>query len=253
MRWGWRLSACRAMQTLRQPTLVLLPGMDGTGDLFNPFLAVMGSAFDTLVIQYPPNDALGYADIEALIRKRLPTEKPIVVLGESFSGPIAALIASNPPANLVGVVLCCTFVANPLPWLSLFNRLTGLANPKLVPLSITSHLLMGEHSTAELRTSLAAALSKVSPGAFQARLRAVLGVNVSAALGAAKVPVLYLQALQDRLVPPAAAQKVLDALPSLQVARIDGPHYLLQTRPSQAAKVISHFVSSLENRADITG
>ncbi|MEZ5701763.1 MAG: hypothetical protein R3E42_07050 [Burkholderiaceae bacterium] len=78
-------------------------------------------------------------------------------------------------------------------------------------------------------------------------------MNVSAALRAAKVPVLYLQALQDRLVPPAAAQKVLDALPSLQVARIDGPHFLLQTRPSQAAKVISHFVSSLENRADITG
>ncbi|MEZ5707665.1 MAG: hypothetical protein R3E56_22020 [Burkholderiaceae bacterium] len=42
------------MQTLHQPTLVLLPGMDGTGDLFKPFLAVMASAFDTLVIQYRP-------------------------------------------------------------------------------------------------------------------------------------------------------------------------------------------------------
>jgi pimeloyl-ACP methyl ester carboxylesterase len=240
----------RAIQEMRKPTLVLLPGLDGTGDLFDPFIAANGSALDTLVFRYPPNEALDYADIEALVRNGLPADKPVVVVGESFSGPIAASLAANPPANLRGVVLCCTFVTNPHPWLSLFKHLSALANPKRVPLPITAQLLMGQHSTPELCTSLAAALAKVSPSALQARLRAILAVNVSTELGAAKVPVLYVQALQDRLVPAAASRKVLDALPSMQIARIDGPHFLLQTHPVEAAKTVSNFVRALENRGE---
>ena len=234
---------------METPTLVLLPGLDGTGDLFGPLISAIGAHFDTLIVRYPTQEALGYAEIEALVRESLPIDKPIVVLGESFSGPIAASIAASPPANLRGVVLCCTFVSNPQPWLSSLKIFAGLVNPKWIPLAVTSLLLMGKHSTPPLRASLAGALAKVAPNAFQARLRAILDVNVSAALGEAKVPVLYLQALQDRLVPASASKQVIEALSAIQIARIDGPHFLLQIHPLQTAKAIHKFIQSLERQS----
>ena len=73
-------------------TLVLLPGMDGTGDLFAAFLSAPGCDLDVKVVSYPTDVALGYADLEAFARAALPTDRPFVILGESFSGPIAISI-----------------------------------------------------------------------------------------------------------------------------------------------------------------
>src|SRR5690349_19305847 len=48
-----------AVARSRQPTwfkivkLVLLPGMDGTGELFAPFLSALGSSWESLVFRYP--------------------------------------------------------------------------------------------------------------------------------------------------------------------------------------------------------
>ena len=69
--------------------LVLLPGMDGTGDLFAPLLSALPPALRTIVVRYPCDRPLGYAG-----RTRGPKDQPFVLLGESFSGPIAAAIAA---------------------------------------------------------------------------------------------------------------------------------------------------------------
>ena len=68
-------------------TLVLLPGMDGTGELFSPLIKELGPDIQTVVIRYP-DLPLDYAAHEAFARARLPSTGPFVVLGESFSGPI---------------------------------------------------------------------------------------------------------------------------------------------------------------------
>lgn len=55
------------------------------------------------------------------------------------------------------------------------------------------------------------------------------------------MPALYLQALQDRLVPAKAAAIIERALPALRIVRLDGPHGLLQASPAAAARVIDNF------------
>ena len=75
-------------------TLVLLPGMDGTGQLFAPFLAALGPEFRTRVVSYPVDQPLGYAELELLARAAIPARGPYVILGESFSGPIASMISA---------------------------------------------------------------------------------------------------------------------------------------------------------------
>lgn len=224
------------------PALVLLPGMDGTGEMFAPFVAAMGPGFNTLCVRYSGDAPLGYAELEQRVRAQLPKTGRYVVLGESFSGPIAASLCATPPPGLVGVVLCCTFLRNPRPQLAVLSGLLGFLPLKAAPVLAISPMLLGRHSTAALRTALSKALAQVSTATLRTRLRAVLQVDVRASLAAAKVPVLYLQASQDRLVRSSAAIEVKASLTSTSVVSIDGPHLLLQACPAAAATVVGRFL-----------
>ena len=85
--------------------LVLLPGMDGTRTLFQPFVDALAGEFEIQIVRYPTHKAFGYEELEAFVRAALPTDSPFILLGESFSGPIAVSIAASKPAALVGLVL----------------------------------------------------------------------------------------------------------------------------------------------------
>lgn len=223
-------------------TLVLLPGMDGTGALFEPFIAALGSEFNVRVVTYPVTGALAYSELEAIAQTFLPADEPYVILGESFSGPIAVSLASVAGSNLKALILCCTFVRNPRPAASILRGLLGILPMALAPVSILSHLLLGRFSTSALRVTLAKSLSQVSPSALRARLKAVLDVDVSKKLASVRIPILYLRASQDRLVPTSASALVSSLRPNTQVVELDAPHFLLQVVPVEAVKVTCEFV-----------
>ena len=94
-------------------SLVLLPGLDGTGELFRPLLAELPGWIHPVVVSYPRTEELGYAELLPLAASFLPTDAPFVILGESFSGPLAVMLAAESPAGLKGVVLCASFVRKP--------------------------------------------------------------------------------------------------------------------------------------------
>src|SRR5687768_1455482 len=127
-------------------TLVLLPGMDGTGLLFADFVAALGAQVETQVLRYPPDEILGYAELEARVRAALPTDRPLVLLGESFSGPIAISIAATPPPNLRGLILCCTFARFPLP-ASIKALAKLLPTPHHTSSRWVSRYLFGQHQS----------------------------------------------------------------------------------------------------------
>ena len=57
-------------------TIILLPGMDGSGSLFEDFIASLPSGVEAMVVKYPPDRALDYAELEALARAALPIQGP---------------------------------------------------------------------------------------------------------------------------------------------------------------------------------
>jgi pimeloyl-[acyl-carrier protein] methyl ester esterase len=222
-----------------RPALILLPGMDGTGELFEPLLPLL-SENDVTVVQYPDRPAT-YAQHEAVARAELPRDRPLVVLGESYSGPVAVSIAANPPSNLVGVVLCASFVTCPSRMLRLFRLLTPLATPKLVPGFIAHHTLLGRFATPGLCAAHARALSHVSSLTLAARLRAMAYIDVREQLRRLAVPLLYLRATEDRVVPSRAGDEVAACARDARIIEIDGPHFLLQTQPDECARHIGRF------------
>lgn len=221
--------------------------MDGTGQLFEPLVSALAGEFEIKVVTYPTSTPLGYSELEAIAREAIPKEGSYVILGESFSGPIAIALAASESAQLKGLILCCTFVRNPRPALSAFNQLLGFFPVRAVPASASAQLLFGRFSTAALRGALAQALAQVSPSVLRKRLSAVLSVDASAKLAAVRVPLLYLRASQDRLVPPSASALVVSLNRLAQVVQFEAPHCLLQAVPTEAGRVVAAFLRRVQN------
>ncbi len=232
-------------------TLVLLPGMDGTGQLFEPFIAALGSQFKVIVVKYPTVGALGYEPLETIARRSLPASGPFVILGESFSGPIAISLTASQPRGLVGLALCSTFARNPRPAFAALRPFIGALPVQLAPMAALSYLLLGRFTTPALRSALGACLAQVCASSLRARIKAVLSVDVSSQLKAIKVPLLYLLATEDRVVPANAAKDITQAVPTARVVPIEAPHFLLQTAPAAAAAAVSTFVHHVHNSGHI--
>ena len=69
--------------------IVLLPGLDGTGELFKPFIDSLPPGIEPILVSYPPKEKLGYGELSDYVMSRLPKDEEYLLVGESFSGPIA--------------------------------------------------------------------------------------------------------------------------------------------------------------------
>lgn len=223
-------------------TLVLLPGMDGTGVFFADFVAALGPRFKPVVVVYPNDPALGYTELETLARTYLPQNEPYLILGESFSGPIAISIAASNPSGLLGLILCVTFVRNPHPLLPMATTILKPFPAGRLPGFIQHRNLFGRFDSPRLRAKLREVGTLVSARTLKARLEAVSAVDFSEKLRRVKVPTLDLRANQDRVVSRACGNYIRRIRPNVSVADLDAPHLLLQTVPEAAIAAIDDFM-----------
>lgn len=226
--------------------LVLLPGLDGTGTLFQPFLRELPAGWRTVVVSYPMDANAGYDALTLHAALALPDGEPLVLLGESFSGPIAVRLATMLGARVQALVLCCTFVRNPRPraaWLRGLVR--WLPGPAVLPSALSGRVLLGPRAAAQAHRLLSVALKRLPKALLHARLRMVMSVDVSADLATLTVPVLYLQAAQDWVVPASAVEHVRSSCTQVMVVRLAGPHGLLQAEPKAAAAAMTSFLARL--------
>jgi pimeloyl-ACP methyl ester carboxylesterase len=221
---------------------LLLPGLDGTGKLFEPFVAQAPLGASCSVVSYPADRELAYPECAELVMANSIPKEPFVIIAESYSGPVAVLVASARPSALAGVVLCNTFVFRAawrgfsyLPWAFLFRL-------PLTQFSVGLHLTGFKHAS-RLVDSIRAANGPVLPGVRASRLRSALNVDVRNQLAGLSVPVAYLRGIHDRLVFSGCVRQVVSARPITTVARIPGPHLLLQVEPQRSWQEVSSFVS----------
>lgn len=223
--------------------LVLLPGLDGTGVMFEPFLKAAGD-FEARVVRYP-EALVSYAACLHHARTLLPRDRPYVLLGESFSGPVALALAAERPEGLVALVLCGTFARNPRPGLAWTAPLLGLLPPMRLPLGAIRFLLLGRWATGPLMDLVRRVLPAVPKATLRDRLLAVIAVDQTPLLSRIHVPALALVAAHDRLVPAAATRHLRTHLRGLDIATLQGPHWLLQTRPDAAAQALRDFLGRI--------
>lgn len=227
-----------------QTHLVLLPGMDGTGQLFHRFASALPEGVKVTIVQYPTDKELDWEDLANLVARQLPPEDSFALIAESFSGPIGILLASRMPPNLVGLVLCTSFCTTPLPWGT--RWFWRLVRPRMfqkpLPTPMIRRNFVGSNPPEGLIQEVQDAIGSVSPSVLAQRLRLISRVDVRAALAMVQVPVLYLEAQADRLVGRRGAAQIRSILPETRFLTLDGPHLLLQRRPEECAVAILVFL-----------
>jgi len=220
----------------------MLPGLDGTGKFFANFVQALGADIDARIITYPTDQPLGYEELERRVRDELPQDRSFVLLGESFSGPIAIRIAAAAPSGLQGVILCGSFAKNPYPQLGWASSLAFLLPIKSLPRWVRAPLMWGTKDKARAPLRAERAIASVDGAVVRRRIAALLTVDASESLARITVPALVIFARGDRVVPYAATRWMAARLSSAEVAAIDGPHLLLQARPQECATQVMQFL-----------
>ncbi len=220
--------------------LLLLPGFDGTGILFDPFLKKCSSDYLPIVIKYPESEVLSYKALEKIVMSKIPVDEKYLIVGESFSGPLSLRISALNPSNLLGVILVASFISSPVPtWLKIlpFDYLSKIP----IPFFILQHWLLDDTKSSELSSMLKEAVKRIKSNVIASRVRSILNVDESDSLKKITAPILYLRASKDRLVKKASYKIIKKTKPDVEIAELDGPHLLLQSQPLKAWQAIESF------------
>ena len=221
--------------------ILLLPGMDGTGELLEDLAGRLSPSRPVHIVSYPLDKPLRYDDLTAFATARAPKER-FAILGESFSGPVAIEIAASQP-QAAGLILASSFAWHPAP--SLLAPFARLLDLRRMPAWIADAALLGATGTPELRARLHALLKKLPREIVQARAAAALRVDKRNRLREIACPVMCLHGRFDRVTGKRCLRQILLAQPRCQLRRFDAAHMLLETHPVEAARAIDKFCGGL--------
>ena len=223
--------------------IVLLPGLNGTARLLEDVRRRLDKTRPAFAIGYPTDQQLGYADLVEFVRERLPPGR-FVVLGESFSGPIAIELAVLLPERVAGLVLAVSFARRPIPFGgSLARAWLSMRLPR--PRWAMAEVLMGKSATPELKRALGETLATVANDVVAFRVGEAMRIDRLASLREVACPVLYLRGKQDWLLGEAPMREVMRTARRCESKEIDGPHMLLATHPAEAADALEAFCGAL--------
>lgn len=213
------------------PPLVYVPGMDGTGLLFYRQIAALARDFRVATYRLrddAPDMAALVEQLQAVCDAAAPAREPAVLVGESFGGALALTFALAHPDRVRALV-----ILNSFPFFRPQRRLRlASLGISLIPWGamrvvrrVTAHRLHSRHTPrAELEAfhRLTAAARKRG---YLNRLRILRSYDVRAALPSLRVPVLFLAADQDHLIPSVEQARLMASLvpgASLRVLRGHG-------------------------------
>lgn len=227
-------------------TLVLLPGLDGTDVFFRPLLTALPEWIAPMVVQFPTAGANEYPDLLRLVRNAVANISTCYVLGWSFAGPLALMLAAAEPGKVQGVILASTFVRPPR---RIFARLRWAAVTPMVWMIRAGKRLpvwLFRDSTDRLRQDKTETWKRVGTGMIAARIRTLLNVDARDLLQDCPHRVLCIAGSHDRIVPHHNVEEIVRLQPSAAVRLIAGHHFAIYTNPNAVADAIAEYMRSQE-------
>lgn len=103
-------------------------------------------------------------------------------------------------------------------------------------------LCLNGESDEILIEQVVAASRSLAASTIRRRLQLLADIDMRSLLPRISAPVLYLQAMRDRIVDARLSREVTGLLPNVTVRQVEGPHLLLQSRPAECVAAISGFL-----------
>lgn len=173
--------------------------MDGTGDLFEDFLAQYNS--EHLVIRLPESGPQDHASISQTVNKQLPCED-FVLLAESFSGGIVPELLELNSHYIKGIIFVASFLSSPNRLLLPIARLMPIKFLSKMPFSKSAYrrLFLGKTASNLLIDKFNDVINSVPESLLKSRISTMLSQELPTQTY--NLPTLYIRAINDRLVSP---------------------------------------------------
>ena len=225
--------------------LILLPGLNGTSDLFSAFLDELPVTLKPIVIEYPKDQLLSYDQLLVYVKEFIPKNEDYYILGESFSGPLAVLLAYEADSYLKGLIFVSSFIKNPKKCPKFYQKMAEIIPLKKMPLDFLSRFLLGIGGDLKMKQALVSVLKEISDEVFIFRLNEILKVDVTEKFKKINIPCLYLRAKYDYLVPQKSLEHILSYNQKVLVSYVATTHFLLQNKPKFASHEIEKFICNI--------
>ncbi len=223
-------------------TLVLLPGLDGTGRLFRGFTASLPGSLALETTPLPADGAQTYTRLAETLAPKMRALRNLVVLAESFSGPIAARLCDLMPDRIRAVILVASFLTAPHRLLNTIKYLPrSLPFLNRPPAWALRHYCLGRDADDQLVRETKETIASVPSSLLLERLRATLDAEYRFAT---EIPALYLLPTDDKLVSARHVTTINKTFRHLTVTSVSGPHFILQTKPHACARAIVDFLDT---------
>jgi pimeloyl-[acyl-carrier protein] methyl ester esterase len=228
-------------------TLVILPGLDGTDVFFRPLLALLPRTIRPLVLCYPQTGPNGYADLLGFVRGAVAEIPEFYVLGSSFSGPLAVMLAAAEPQKVRGIILSATFLRSPRRQLNRFRF--AAIGPVIWAIRVARRIPVWTRRSRDdpFRRAKRETWSRVSARCLAGRVRAILAVDVRDVLRICVQPVLCIVFGSDRVVARNSSEEILLHRPATKRVTLPGDHFAFYSDPARFADAVVRFMQSGES------
>lgn len=218
--------------------LVLLPGVHGTKDLFEPLTKELKELdYPSMTIELPENIEQSVDSLAQHVTRKLP-QQPHIIVAESFSGCLIPNILGGHKNNTFGVIFVVSCISCP-------NKITNtlasfipawvFENKTLLTFGLRCLFLNGYRGSKEFVNYAIGVVHRTPAAIIKQRIN-ILN-NLKPPIQKFNVPVVYIQATKDRAVGASAMRDIEKTFPT-KVIKIEGPHFLLQVKPREAAMAI---------------
>jgi len=209
-----------------------MPGIDGTGNMFSSLTSHWCSREPYLCIAYPASLSARLEAYVEHVAQQITSLDRVVLVAESFSGPIAILLAAKLGQRLAGLLLCASFATTPHPLVGLARRCPAvLIEHGKRQAFLLRRYCVGSNAEPDLVQRLSNTLRGVDSATLTQRLAVLERLDVRSSLRELVAPILLLQAGHERLLSGPAVRNLVVAAPQATVESIDGPHLLLEAKP----------------------
>jgi pimeloyl-ACP methyl ester carboxylesterase len=194
----------------RKPLALLIPGLDGTGRFYYRQIEALSARYRVLPWQFKERDSFDFCDLAGELAEGTSAEEPnsMLVVGESFGGPVAIHFVLTYPDRVRALALINTFPSYRRKLrIRLACRLAPMLRWPFVSSAknfLAEKVLAREGIPAEDRRRYHEIVRLVYPPAYVRRLELVRQTALRERLGEISVPTYIFASGRDKVVPSLA-------------------------------------------------
>lgn len=218
--------------------IVLIPGLDGTGFLFENLIENLPHDCEVEIVSFDLISGLSYKEQAKELASKYKNEE-LLIVGESYSGRVAYELFHLLNENVKGMVFLASFISSP----SLLSRFA-----RFIPVfalsknALTESLLyfVGFNRSGDkgLVCRVFNSLKHANKQKLKSRLRNISNLKIPTL--DISCPVIYVRPTKDRLVSNRAVKVLASKCTSYREVSVEGGHFIAQLNPVACAKIINN-------------